>query len=141
VGVLSMLNAANSINEAVGGNKTETVGVAKVELLGGSKTENIGLAKQLTSGAVALTTGKDMSVNTQGVFAATAAGPMKETCGEAYALTAKQVQITAAAGAKLKAGGTEFALSGGTLTLDASSFQGDGSVNLALKGPINYQDP
>ncbi len=141
VGAALAMSAVTAIVEAGGGNNTESVGGAKMELIKKAKAENIGVAKTLTAGLIEEKVGKAYSVDARGVLTFTVGGAMKEEVEKDFTLDAKVIKVTAPGGALLKAGGSKFRLRGDRLKLDASKFGAAGGPKLVLKGQINYEDP
>jgi type VI secretion system secreted protein VgrG len=139
VGAAQSINSATSIDEVVGGSKTELVGGAKMVLIAGDMAENHKGNKALTSGMVTIKTGADVTVEANGAIALTSAGGITEKCGGDFKLSAKRVVVMAPGGLTMKAGGSTFSLKGSTIKVDASGLGGKGGPTLKLKGTIKYE--
>ncbi|MFK7989798.1 MAG: type VI secretion system Vgr family protein [Sandaracinaceae bacterium] len=138
VGAVQVVTSATAIAETVGGNKTESVGAAKAVLTPAEYAEAIGGAKTLTSGAVVVKTGGDVSYSAKGALAITAAGVISITAADDAVFSGSQVRVTCGT-AQLKGGGGKLKL-GGSLTVDAKKFGGKSGPLLKIKGNLDYKD-
>lgn len=137
VGAVQTIASATAIAETVGGNKTETVAAAKAIITPGEHAEQIGGVKSLTSGAVTVQTGTDVTYGAKGAIAVTAGGVISITCGDDAMFSGSQVRVTAGS-ATLKGGGGKITL-GGSITVDAKKFGGKGGPTLMIKGTTDYK--
>ncbi|HHH31446.1 MAG TPA: type VI secretion system tip protein VgrG [Polyangiaceae bacterium] len=137
VGAVQAILSATAIAETIGGSKTETVSAAKAIITPGEVSETISGVKNLTSGAVTMKTGGDVSYGAKGAVAVTAAAAIKISAGGDAIFTGHRVQVTAGT-ASIKGGGNTFKLSG-SITIDAKKFGGKGGPMLTLKGKTDYE--
>jgi type VI secretion system secreted protein VgrG len=138
VGGAFATNSATSIVDAVAGAKSELVGGAKLEIVTKGKSETIGGAKTLIAGFVKEKAGTDVSYAAKGAIAINVGGPLVVKCGADFMLGARAIVITTGS-ASMKAGGSKMDLTGGKITVNASSLGASGGPKLRLKGTINYK--
>jgi type VI secretion system secreted protein VgrG len=135
---MQALVAATAIAETVAGSKTESVGAAKAIITPKDHSEAFASTKMLTSGAVLMKAGGDVTFSAKAAVAVTAAGIISIKCADACMIKGSQVRVTSGR-AKFKGGGGTFTLSG-SIKIDANKFGGKGGPILKLKGNVDFKD-
>jgi len=138
VGAVHQQTVLAEVKETVGGKKAESSAAKFVSVDGGIK-ETFDSAKSFTTGLFKLKTGKDVALAAKTLFKTLVGSSSKHECGGAFTLSGQKVTVTATK-AVIKGGSTKLDLKGANLAIDASSAAATGTLQLLVKGKINYTD-
>ncbi len=141
IGALAAMSSAQGISIGIGGNSTETVGAARIELIKGGKAETIGLGKvESVAGAYVVDVKEGFSVDARAAVAFNIAGELEQKIGGGHAMSARseavvsasKVALEAATKITLKCGDAEISIDASGIAIKAKELTIEGTEELKL---------
>jgi len=134
IGALAALSTVSNIGIGIGGNNTETIGAARIELIKNGKVENVGTTKTETTGTYVVKAKETINVDAKAAIAITVAS-QKQKIGKGHAVSGGGVVAITTSKLDLKSSGKISLICGAAkVVIDSSGVDISGPLGVTVQG-------